>query len=119
MKIVVPTNSKKGLEDEVAEHFGRCATYTFLDQDGNFLEVIDNSSEHMGGSGLPPELMKSHGANILLCQGLGSRALMLCHQFGIDVYVSRAKTVKDIFEMWKNNKIKKADFDDVCAEHKL
>lgn len=119
MKIVVPTNGKKGLNDAVAEHFGRCNTYTFLDEKGNVIEIIDNTSEHMGGSGLPPELMKKHGANVLLCRGLGPRALNLCKELGIDVYVCQAETVKEIFELWKNKKIKKANSDDVCEEHRI
>jgi len=119
MKIVIPTDNKKGLNDIVAEHFGRCNTYTFLDEKGKVIEIIDNTSEHMGGSGLPPELMKKHGANVLLCKGLGPRALQLCKQLGIDVYVYQAKTVKEIFELWKNNKIKRASFEDVCEEHKI
>ncbi len=119
MKIVIPTNNKKGLDDTVAEHFGRCLTYTFLNEKGEVVEIINNTSEHMGGSELPPELMKKHGANILLCRGLGPRALALCSQLGIDVYVNQAETVKEIFEMWKNNKIKKAGTEDVCEKHKL
>ena len=71
MKIVIPTNNKKGLDDTVAEHFGRCLTYTFLNEKGEVVEIINNTSEHMGGSELPPELMKKHGANILLCRELG------------------------------------------------
>ena len=119
MKIVIPTANKKGLEDRVAEHFGRCLTYTFLNEKGEVLEVIDNTSEHMGGKGLPPELMKKHGADILLCKELGPRALNLCEQLGIDVYVGQAETVREIFEMWKNNKLKKAGAEDVCEQHRL
>ena len=119
VKIVIPTNNKKGLNDKIADHFGRCLTYTFIDEKGNLLEVIGNTSEHMGGVGLPPELMKKHGADILLCKDLGPRALNLCRELGIEVYVCQAKTVKEIFEMWKNNKIKKAGAEDVCEEHKL
>ena len=119
MKIVIPTDNKKGLDDRVAEHFGRCNTYTFLDEKGKVIEIIDNTSEHMGDSGLPPELMKKHEANILLCRGLGPRALNLCKQLGIEVYVCQAETVKEIFELWKNGKIKKADFEDVCEEHRI
>ncbi|MEA3272619.1 MAG: NifB/NifX family molybdenum-iron cluster-binding protein [Patescibacteria group bacterium] len=116
MKIVVPTNNKKGLDDEIAEHFGRCQTYTFLDEQGEVIEIIDNTSEHMGGVGLPPELMKKHGADVLLCKGLGMRALNLCRQLGIDVYVFQVEKVKEVFEMWKNNKLKKANAEDAC-EH--
>lgn len=114
MKIVIPTNDKKGLDSAVAEHFGRCETYTFLNEEGDIVEIIDNTSEHMGGIGLPPELMKKHGADVLLCGGLGMKALGLCEQLGIDVYVCSSETVKEIFEMWKNNKIKKAGVNDTC-----
>lgn len=119
MKIVIPTDNNKGLNDIVAEHFGRCNTYTFLDEKGKVIEIINNTSEHMGGIGLPPELMKKHGANILLCSGLGPRAIDLCKQLKIDVYVIKAKTVKEIFAIWKNKKVKKAGFDDICEEHKV
>ena len=119
MKLVIPTNNKKGLEDKIAEHFGRCLTYTFLSEKGEVVEIIDNTSEHIGGIGLPPELMKKHGADILLCRGLGSRAIDLCKELGIDVFVHQSETVKEIFEMWKNNKLKKAGAEDACEQHKL
>jgi len=118
MKIVVPTEDKKGLDGAVAAHFGRCNTYTFLDEHGNVVEIIDNTSEHMGGFGLPPELMKKHGADVLLCRGLGPRALHLCRELGIDVYVCEARTVRKIFKMWKEKGLKKADMEDVCEEHR-
>jgi len=118
MRIVIPTDNKKGLNNKVAEHFGRCNTYTFLDEKGKVIEIIENTSEHMGGKGLPTELMKEHGANVLLCKGLGPRALNLCEQYKIDVYVCQSETVKEIFEMWKNKKIKKASLEDVCEEHR-
>jgi predicted Fe-Mo cluster-binding NifX family protein len=118
MKIVIPTDGNSGLSESTAEHFGRCETYTFLDEEGKVLEIIRNMSEHMGGTGLPPELMRKHGADVLLCRGLGPRAISLCRELGIEVYVNDAKTVREIFERWKNGKIKKAGNDDVCKEHR-
>ena len=118
MKIVIPTNSKKGLDEKIAEHFGRCQTYTFLNEKGEVIEIIDNTSEHMGGIGLPPELMKKHGANILLCGDIGPRAINLCKQLEIDVYVYQAEKVKDIFKLWQNNKLKLAGTEDACESHK-
>lgn len=117
MIIVVPTNSNKGLEDSVAQHFGRCKTYTFLNEKGELIEVIDNTSEHMGGEGLPPELMKEHNANVLLCKGLGFRAIKLCNEFDIKVYVHKSESVKELFKLWKDNKLKRAGSDDACKEH--
>lgn len=117
MKIIVPTDSKKGIKDTVAQHFGRCQTYTLLDEKGNLLKIIDNTSEHMGGVGLPPELMKKQGADVLLCKELGPRALNLCQELGIKVYVCQAKTVGEIFGLWQDKKIKKAGQVDICKEH--
>lgn len=119
MKIVIPTNGKNGLEEKVAGHFGRCQTYTFLDENGKLIEIIKNDSEHGGGTGLPPELMKKHEADILLCQDIGPRAISLCKEFKIDVYVCQAEKVKEIFDLWKNNKLKKAGAEDACEQHKI
>lgn len=118
MKIVVPTDDKEGLEASVAQHFGRCNTYTFLDEDGKLIGAIDNTSEHMGGTGLPPELMKAHGADVLLCKGLGGRAIQMCRELGIEVYVCQAESVKEIFDMWKSKTLSPAGKDDACKhEH--
>jgi len=115
MIIAIPTDGKRGLEESVAEHFGRCETYTFLDEEGGVIEIIENIGEHKGGTELPPEIIKKHGANVVLCKGIGPKALNLCKQLGIEVFIGQAETVKEIFELWKKNKIKKADFGDVCG----
>jgi len=83
------------------------------------VEIINNTSEHIDGVGLPPELMKKHGADILLCKGLDSRAINLCRKLGIDVYVYQAETAKDIFGLWQNKKIKKAIAEDAREEYKM
>ena len=114
MKIVIPTNSKKGLDDKVADHFGRCLTYTFLNEKGEVIEIIENISAHGGGQGLPPELMKKYEADVLLCKDIGPKAIDLCKELGIDVYVHQSDTVKDIFELWQNNRLKPATAQDAC-----
>lgn len=118
MKLVIPTDGREGLDDKIAEHFGRCFIYTFLSEKGEVVEIIDNTSEHMGGTSLPPELMKKHGANILLCRDIGPKAIDLCKDLEIDVYVGQANTVKEIFQLWQNNKLKRAGVEDACEQHK-
>lgn len=117
-KIVIPTDGKNGLGERVAEHFGRSRTYTFLNEAGEVLEIIENTSEHRGGQGLPPELMKKHGADILLCRDLGPRALNLCADLGISVYTGAAATVGELYNLWNNDKLMPAGPDSVCSRHK-
>ncbi len=111
MRIVIPTNG-----EIVAEHFGHSETYTFLDESGKVIEVIKNTSEHMGGSGLPPELMKAHKADLLLCRGIGLRAIKLCNSLGIKVYTGQALTIDELFNLWKNNKLTEAGDESACNE---
>jgi predicted Fe-Mo cluster-binding NifX family protein len=118
MKLVIPSDTTVGLDSSVAQHFGRCVAFTFLDGEGKLIEIIDNTSQHRGGKGLPPELMKQHGADILLCSDLGPSALDMCTTFGITVYVGHAATVRHMFEQWKQGRLTKAGPQDACSDHK-
>jgi len=119
MRIAIPTNNKKGLEGEIADHFGRANFYTLLNEKGGVIDIVKNESSHMGGQGLPPEFLKKHNIDILLCGDIGPRAISLCENLGISVYVERVDTVKEIFDNWKNNKLKKAGQEDACEDHKI
>ena len=118
MRIAIPTDGRKGMDDTVSQHFGRCLTYTFLDEEGELLEIIENSGEHRGGTVKPPHLLKEHEADVLLCRGLGPRAIRLFDGFGIEVYVCQAQTVKEIFHLWKEKKLSPASENDACREHR-
>ncbi len=118
MFIVVPTENNQGLQAKVANHFGRCLSYTFLDEKGTLVKIIPNTSQHSGGQKLPPELMKAEKADILLCKDLGPQALNLCHKLNILVYAHSAKTVREIFDLWKKGLLKPTNLTNTCQEHK-
>jgi predicted Fe-Mo cluster-binding NifX family protein len=117
MKICIPTNGEKGLDDYVGEHFGRVPTYTIVDLDNEDVKVIRNSSHHMGGEGYPPELMAKEGVNAMVCRGLGRRAINMFEEYGIDVYIGATGTVKDAIEAFKSGNLKKAAEGDACGRH--
>jgi len=117
MKICIPTNGNNGLNDYVGEHFGRVQTYTIVNLETNEVKVIPNTSQHMGGQGYPPELMAKEGVNILVCRGLGRRAISMFVDFGIDVYIGAYGKVKDAIDAFKHGELKKAGIDDACGQH--
>ncbi len=117
MKVAIPTLGNKGLEEQVGEHFGRVPTYTLVDTETNEVKVIQNTSHHLGGQGYAPELLASAGVNVMLCGGLGRRAIQMFEQFGIAVYVGASETVKDAIEMWKDNKLQMATDENACRQH--
>ena len=71
----------------------------------------------MGGQGDPPEIMARDGVNVMICQGLGRRAISMFEGFGITVYIGAIGTVRDAIAAFKQDKLQKATMDDACETH--
>ena len=117
MKVCIPTNGEKGLEDTVGEHFGRVPTYTIVDLENDKVKVVPNESHHMGGRGYPPELLAKEGVTTMICQGLGRRAITMFSDFGIEVYVGASGTVKDAINAYKQGNLTRASEGNACEQH--
>lgn len=117
MKLNIPTRDGNGLDGIVEQHFGKAPTYTIIDTETEEVAVIPNVSEHMGGVGLPPEYLHQNGVDIMLCAGLGLKAVRMFESYGIKVFVGAGGTVKDTFEAWKAGKLQSATAENFCAEH--
>ena len=117
MKICIPTVGNNGLDDTIGEHFGRVPTYTIINLDNDEVKVIPNTSQHTGGIGYPPEIMAKEGVNVMVCRGLGRRAISMFEEFGIDVYIGANGTVKDAIEDFKQGRLQKASESDSCGRH--
>jgi len=114
MKIAIPTDDKIN----VAYHFGRCKVYLCFDENGKETGEIKNTSEHMGGNGLPPELLHKNKVDILLCKDLGPNAIQNCHIYGIKVYKDNSTDkISELVRLWKANKITEAGLNDGCESH--
>jgi predicted Fe-Mo cluster-binding NifX family protein len=117
MKICVPSLGNKGLEEKVGEHFGRVPTYTIIDIDNNEIKIVKNTSEHMGGVGYPPEIMNREGVQVLVCSGIGRRAISMFNKTGIKVYIGATGKVKDAVNAFMQGNLQKAYEDDACQKH--
>ena len=114
MRVCVPSAGPGGLGDLVGEHFGRVPTYTIYDTETGQVEILPNTSEHMGGAGLPAELLAQAGVEVVICAGLGRRAIDLLTQSGIEVCTGASGTVREAIEAWRSGKLPGAD---ACDRH--
>ncbi|HDO19670.1 MAG TPA: dinitrogenase iron-molybdenum cofactor biosynthesis protein [Thermoplasmatales archaeon] len=114
MKICIPTAGSGGLGDMVGEHFGRVPTYTIVDLETGDVKIIRNTSIHMGGTLYPPEIMAKEGVDVMICRGLGRRAIGMFRDFNIDVYIGAEGTVERAIELFKQGKLRKAEVLDGC-----
>ncbi len=116
-RVCIPTAGRGGLDDLVGEHFGRVPTYTIYDSESGAVEVVDNTSEHAGGRGLPADILSSLGIDVLLCSGLGRRAIGILNTNGIDVCVGQSGTAREAVEAWKGGRLSGASDEDACQQH--
>ena len=118
MRFCIPSETKGGFKDQVGYHFGRVQNYTIYDESSNEVEIIPNTSSHKGGTKLPVELLREHNVNIMLCGGIGRRAIKLFEEFGVEIYVGAHGTIEDAIEQFKNKSLKMATDKEACQQHK-
>ncbi len=117
MKICIPSMGNRGLDEQVGEHFGRVPIYTIYDSDTKDIKAVPNDSSHTGGSGYPAENIAKLGVDIMLCGGLGKRAIQMFEEAGICVYMGATGTIKDAISSWENNSLEQATKDTACDQH--
>jgi predicted Fe-Mo cluster-binding NifX family protein len=117
MKVSVPVMNRFGMSSTVGAHFGRVPAYAIVDTDSGELSFLDNTSEHLGGVGLPPELMAKAGVEVMLCAGLGVKAVNMFASLGIQVFVGAEGTVQETLDAFSAGKLTRADHQNACQEH--
>jgi len=117
MKVGIPSMGEKGLDEQVGQHFGRVTHYTIVDLENDKVNVIQNTSHHMGGQGNPPELLAKEDVHTMICQGLGRRAISLFNDYNITVYIGATGTVRNAVTQFKNGTLTKANETDACGKH--
>jgi len=118
--IAIPTLDEGGLMSEISMHFGKSPYFTFIKfEDGEIKEVnvIEIMGKHGGGSKTPAEIMLDSGVNVLISGNLGSKAVSMLRDSGIEVFSGASGKVKDAFKEWKAGMLQLAD-ENSCSEKK-
>lgn len=117
MLIGIPSMGNRGLNETVGEHFGRVPFYTIINTESDEIRVIPNSSEHMGGSGYPAELLSNEGVEAMICGGIGRRAISIFDDKGIRVYAGARGTIAETVEAFRSGKLSECGESGACEQH--
>jgi predicted Fe-Mo cluster-binding NifX family protein len=118
MKVCIPSVGKKGLDENVSPHFGRAPYYTIVDLENMSSDVVENSSDHFGGSGSPADLISGKKADVVLTHHIGGHGRESLLSKGVKVYCGQARTVKDFVEAFKAGRLIPASEENECARHR-
>lgn len=117
MKIGLPSTGTRGLDDMIGEHFGRVPYYAIVDSETMETKVIENTSNHMGGTLAPPELLKEKGVEVMICRGLGRKAVAMFNDMDICVYVEANGTIRECIDAFKKEELSVATEQNACSQH--
>jgi predicted Fe-Mo cluster-binding NifX family protein len=118
MKICIPTQDDRGLEARLSDHFGSAPFFTFFDTATGRLEVAANTrGTHEPGQCDPAQTLESTEARVVVCRGLGRRALERLQQLGVEVFVTRQVVARQALEAHAAGRLPILTRDAACGGH--
>ena len=118
MKICIPTETNKGKDAIVFDHFGSAPFFTIYDTDNGSVEIITNANQHHAhGMCQPMEALGGKGVNAVVTGGAGAGAIQKLNQGGIKVYRAIPGTVADVATQFASGKLEEILVNNACAHH--
>jgi len=108
MKIAVPSIDHRGLESEIAHHFGRAPYYTIVHvKNGEIVNVeVVRQPFQQHGPGDIPNFLKSLGVNVVIAYGMGPRAQGFFRSLGMEVITGASGRVGEVVKNYLRGNLK-------------
>jgi predicted Fe-Mo cluster-binding NifX family protein len=118
MRICIPTETNDGKAAQVYGHFGSAPYFTIYDTDKDTIETIDNANQHHShGMCQPMGSLIGKKIDIVVCGGMGGRAVQKLNEGGIKTYRAIAGTVKDIVGQFTKGGLEEITVQNACTQH--
>jgi len=108
MKLFITAEGNK-LSSKPDDRFGRGNYFQIVDSEtGEIIEAKENpfkSGAH--GVGIKTSNYVAKNADVAICKKFGPKAAEVLKQSGVQMYITKGNTVKDVVEHFKNNKLEK------------
>ena len=118
MKICIPTETDQGLEAAVMAHFGSAPYFTIYDTDTRCFEHIGNRNlHHMHGGCQPLLALNGKAVDVVICGGMGARAVQKLGAGGIQAYKVKGATVKEALANYLAGQLNPITPLNACQDH--
>lgn len=110
MKILLSAKGRS-LNSKIDERFGRAKEFIIYDNEKESLEFIENtakSNEH-GAGPKAIQIVIDNDVDFIITGNLGDRALKSLKATDIKAYKSKAETIEENLNLFKENKLEKIE----------
>lgn len=119
MKICIPIKTNEGLNSQLDDHFGSAAFFLLYDTQTCDYEIISNkNSQHQHGMCNPLDTLDSYDVDIVICNGMGARAVHKLQQSNIRAFCSDERAVRDVITHYEKQQLREITVENACENHK-
>lgn len=107
MKIAI-TSEGNGMDGNVAEHFGRCPEYVFVEIEEKKVkssESVPNPYFKKHVPGAVPKFIKENNADVIITGGCGPMAVNLFKELNIKLIVGASGKISDVVSDYLGGKL--------------
>ena len=122
VRIAIPVHDRRGLDDEVFEHFGHAPAFLIVDIEGQKItevRTVENPHAEEHGPGAVPSFLAELGVSTLICRGVGRRALVFFQQLGIEVIRGATGKVSDVLSSYLRGELESRDYEPARKWHEM
>jgi predicted Fe-Mo cluster-binding NifX family protein len=112
MRIAIPTDDKKKLEDTVSEHFGKASKFLIYDTETESFKIFPNP-EVTGGKEFPPDFLYRQGIKAVIVFGLGEIAYKKFKNYNIKMYKAILGTIAANLQRFEDDKLQELKEEDI------
>ena len=119
MRIAFATETPEGLKGRIAQHFGRCPYYTFVDVENGEIKdylVVENPAANEHSPGQIPQFISEQGASIIVSGGMGPRAQQWFLDLGVKPFVGVYGTIEEVIPLIIKGEISPIEKPEECDE---
>jgi predicted Fe-Mo cluster-binding NifX family protein len=118
MRICIPTQNDEGLKAAVFGHFGSAPFFTIYDTEREQVETIDNTNaHHEHGMCHPIGVIGPSKIDVVVCMGMGRRAVEKLNEAGIKAFRMDGGTVAELIKKLKEGKLEELTVENSCGHH--
>lgn len=118
MKLCIPTETNEGPKAKVFGHFGSAPYFTIFDSEKDTFEIIDNFNQHHAhGTCHPMGLLGDKNIDVVVCGGMGVRAVQKLNESGIRAYKMIVGTTEEIIKKYKEGNLEEITIKNSCNQH--
>ena len=118
MRICIPTETGEGFQARVHAHFGSAPIFTIFETETKALEVVENpNNKHLHGTCQPLKALNGTNVDVVVCGGMGARAVQRLNQGGIKAYRAKDATVGEVIQNYDAGNLEEITVSNACIQH--